>query len=161
GKPNKANYGFAWEIKDVNGHRVIGHGGAWQGFTCHISRYVDDRLTIVALTNLDAGHANPNKIVTGVAALYNTALKTPEEKPITDKEPQVTQMVKELLRDIADGKAKPGRFTEEMQKRLFPNEMQELGPALKEFGEVKSLELMERTEEGDRRNYRNRTMFPE
>jgi len=161
GKPNKANYGFAWEIKDVNGHRVIGHGGAWQGFTCHISRYVDDRLTIVALTDLDAGHANPTKIVTGVASIYNPTLKPPEEKPIADKEPQLTQMVKELLRDIADGKAKPEQFTEEMQKRLFPNEIQELGPALKEFGEVKSLELMERTEEGERRNYRYRVTFPE
>jgi len=161
GKPNKANYGFAWEIKDVNGHRVIGHGGAWQGFTCHISRYVDDRLTIVALTNLDAGHANPTKIVTGVASIYNPTLKPPEEKPIADKEPQVTEMVKELLRNIADGKAKPEQFTAEMQKRLFPSEMQELGPALKEFGDVKSLELMERTEEGERRNYRYRATFRE
>ena len=80
GKPNKAGYGFAWEMKTVNGHRLIGHGGAWQGFTCYIARYVDDRLTIVALTNLDSGHSNPNKIVSGVAAIYNPALKPPEEQ---------------------------------------------------------------------------------
>ena len=161
GKPNKAGYGFAWEMKTVNGHRLIGHGGAWQGFTCYIARYVDDRLTIVALTNLDSGHSNPDKIVTGVAAIYNPALKPPEEKPIADKEPQVTQMVKDLLRDIADGKAKPERFTDELRGKLFPGEMQELGPALKEFGEVKSLELMERTDEGGQRNYRYRATFPE
>ncbi|HKW62674.1 MAG TPA: serine hydrolase domain-containing protein [Candidatus Acidoferrum sp.] len=154
GKPNKANYGFAWEINNVNGHRVIEHGGAWQGFTTYIARYVDDRLTVVALTNLDSGHANPKKITSGVAAIYNPALKPMEEKPIEDKEPQVTQMVRDLLREIVDGKAKPERFTEEARKRLFPDEMQELGPALKEFGELKGLELMERTEEGERRNYR-------
>ncbi len=161
GKPNKANYGFGWEMKDVNGHRMIGHGGAWQGFTCYIARYVDDRLTIVALTNLDSGHANPDKIVSGVAAIYNPALKAVEEKPIADKEPQVTQMVKDLLREIVDGKAKPERFTEDMRRKLFPDEMQELGPALKEFGELKSLELMERTGEDDKRNYRYRAKFPE
>jgi CubicO group peptidase (beta-lactamase class C family) len=161
GTPNKANYGFAWEINSVNGHRVIEHGGAWQGFTTYIARYVDDRLTVVALTNLDSGHANPKKITTGVAALYNPALKPVEPKPIEDKEPQVTQMVKELLRGIADGKARPEQFTEEARKRLFPDEMQELGPALKEFGELKTLELMERTEEGERRNYRYRAKFGE
>ena len=160
GKPNKANYGFAWEINSVNGHRVIEHGGAWQGFTTYIARYVDDRLTVVALTNLDSGHSNPKKITSGVAAIYNPALKPAEQKPIEDKEPQVTQMVKDLWREIVDGRAKPERFTEEAQKQLFPDEMQELGPALKEFGELKSLELMERTEEGERRNYRYRTKFP-
>jgi len=161
GKPNKANYGFAWEINNVNGHRVIEHGGAWQGFTTYIARYVDDRLTVVALTNLDSGHSNPKKITTGVAAIYNPALKPVEAKPIEDKEPRVTQMVKDLLRGIADGKAKPEQFTEEAQKRLFPDEMQELVPALKEFGELKTLELMERTEEGERRNYKYRAKFVE
>jgi CubicO group peptidase (beta-lactamase class C family) len=161
GQPNKANYGFAWEINNVNGHRVIEHGGAWQGFTTYIARYVDDRLTVVALTNLDSGHANPKRITTGVAALYNPALRPVEQKPIEDKEPQVTQMVKELLRGIADGKAKPEQFTEAARKRLFPDEIQELGPALKEFGESKMLELIERTEEGEWRNYRYRAKFGE
>ncbi len=54
GKPNPANYGFGWRIDTVNDHKLIDHGGAWQGFTCQISRYVDDSLTIVALTNLNA-----------------------------------------------------------------------------------------------------------
>src|SRR6184192_3564162 len=123
GKPNKADYGFAWEIDSANGHRVIAHGGAWQGFTCYIARYVDDRLTVVALTNLDSGHSNPKKIVSGVATIYNPALKPAEEKPIRDKEPQVTLMVRGLLRDIADGRAKPDGFTEELQKQLFPDEI--------------------------------------
>jgi CubicO group peptidase (beta-lactamase class C family) len=160
GKPNKANYGFGWGIRDVNGHRVIAHSGAWQGFTCYIARYVDDRLAIVALTNLDAGHSRPNKIVSGVAAIYSPALKPPEEKPIPDKEPQVAQMVKDLLREIADGKAKPEQFTEEL-RRLFPEEIQGAAEALKEWGELQSLELLERKEEGERRNYRYRVMFKE
>ncbi|HKW32504.1 MAG TPA: serine hydrolase domain-containing protein [Candidatus Acidoferrum sp.] len=160
GKPNKANYGFAWEINNVSGHRVIEHGGAWQGFTTYIARYVDDRLTVVALTNLDSGHSNPKKITSGVAAIYNPALKPTEEKPIEDKEPQVTQLVRDLVREIVEGKAKPERFTEEARKRLFPEEMEELGPALKEFGELKTFELMERTEEGERRNFRYRARYP-
>jgi hypothetical protein len=52
-------------------------------------------------------------------------------------------MVRGVLRDIADGRAKPDACTEELQKQLFPDELEELGAALKEFGEVKTLELMD------------------
>jgi len=74
GKPNEGDYGFGWEISDLNGHRLIEHGGSWQGFTGHISRYVDDKLTVVVLTNLDSGHSDPEKITRHVAALYNPEL---------------------------------------------------------------------------------------
>jgi CubicO group peptidase (beta-lactamase class C family) len=68
GSPNSDHYGFGWYITTDRGHRVIGHGGAWQGFKTHISRYVDDKLTIVVLANL-AG-ADPGKISDHVAELY-------------------------------------------------------------------------------------------
>lgn len=159
GKPNKGNYGFAWVVQDVNGHRMIAHGGAWQGFTCYIARYVDDRLTVVALTNLDSEHARPSNIVSGVAAIYNPELKSPEKKPIEDKEPQVTRMLKDLLRELADGKPKPEQFTNELRREFFPSEIQEAGATVKALGELKSLELMEREEEGERRNYVYRAAF--
>ena len=77
GKPNPGNYGFAWAIDHINGHRVIEHAGAWHGFTTFIARYVDDKLTVVVLTNLDAGHSRPGTIAHTVAGLYNPALIPP------------------------------------------------------------------------------------
>lgn len=76
-------YGFGWRVTEVNSHRLLEHGGAWQGFTMHISRYVDDQLTIIVMTNLDSGHSDPGKIAHGVATLYVPALKKPE--PATTK----------------------------------------------------------------------------
>jgi CubicO group peptidase (beta-lactamase class C family) len=73
GKPNKDGYGFGWFIHDAHRHRVIEHEGAWQGFTTNISRYVDDKLTIVVLTNLAA--AAPDDITHHVAGLYVKALE--------------------------------------------------------------------------------------
>jgi uncharacterized protein (TIGR03435 family) len=72
GKPNPAHYGFGWGIDAVNGHRVIEHGGAWQGFTCDIRRYVDDHLTVVVLANL-AG-AQTDSIAQMIGGLVNPAL---------------------------------------------------------------------------------------
>lgn len=45
------NYGFGWSLDEVRGHRLIQHGGAWQGFKAHIARYVDDKLTVVLFVN--------------------------------------------------------------------------------------------------------------
>jgi hypothetical protein len=50
------------------GHRVFEPEGQWQGFETQISRYVDDNLTVVVLTNLAA--AKPDRIAHGVASIY-------------------------------------------------------------------------------------------
>jgi len=73
GEPNSGHYGFGWFIESVHGHRVIEHEGQWQGFNTNISRYVDDKLTVVVLTNLD--HCQPDEVTHGVAALYLPARK--------------------------------------------------------------------------------------
>ena len=68
GQPNKGNYGFGWFIDQRHGHRCIHHDGAWQGFETAIDRYIDDRLTVVALTNLSG--AKPGEITQHVAGMY-------------------------------------------------------------------------------------------
>ena len=68
GKPNRAGYGFGWFVESQNGHRVVEHDGRWQGFDTQISRYPDDGLTVVVLTNL--GSADAHLIADKVAAAY-------------------------------------------------------------------------------------------
>jgi CubicO group peptidase (beta-lactamase class C family) len=68
GQPNSGHYGFGWFVADKNGHHLVEHEGAWQGFETHISRYMDDKLTFVVLTNL--GGSKPNVIADHVAELY-------------------------------------------------------------------------------------------
>ena len=161
GKPNKANYGFAWSINHMNGHKVIEHGGAWQGFTTYIARYVDDRFTVVVLTNLDAGHARPRKIAHNVAGLYIPEVRSSERKPIEDKEPQVTALLRDTLQKIADGKADPEAFTPDLRAELFPERIHDLGEYLKSLGPAKSLDLVERKEEQGNRAYTYRLVHPD
>ncbi len=68
-------YGFGWSLGSVNGHRLVEHGGAWQGFKTFIARYVDDGLTVIVMMNL--GDANPGTVAHGVAAVIDPALKAP------------------------------------------------------------------------------------
>jgi CubicO group peptidase (beta-lactamase class C family) len=65
-------YGFGWALGEIHGHRIIEHGGSWQGFKSQISRYPDDKLTIILFAN--QARTNQAKIAHGVAALVNREL---------------------------------------------------------------------------------------
>jgi CubicO group peptidase (beta-lactamase class C family) len=101
GKPNSDNYGFAWEINTQNGHRLIEHSGAWQGFTCDISRYPDDSLTVVVLTNLDA--ARPDYMAHVIAGLADTPVLPQKLTAIVDSQPHVAALLASLLDRMAAG----------------------------------------------------------
>jgi CubicO group peptidase (beta-lactamase class C family) len=70
-------YGFAWRVSNENGHRLIQHDGVDSSFTTRFVRYVNDRLSIIVLTNLgeDDEAAMPRKIAASVAAIYIPGLK--------------------------------------------------------------------------------------
>jgi CubicO group peptidase (beta-lactamase class C family) len=66
-------YGFGWQLDEVRGHRLIEHGGAWQGFKAHIARYVDDRVTVVVFANL--AQANTSRMAHEIAEFYIPGLR--------------------------------------------------------------------------------------
>ena len=56
------------QLESHQGRRLVRHGGGMPGFGAQFARYVDDRLTIIILINLD--DADEDLIARGVAALY-------------------------------------------------------------------------------------------
>ena len=153
-------YGFGWAVKEINGHRVVEHGGAWQGFTTAISRYLDDRLTVVALTNLDSRHARPMDIIHEVAGLYEPALAPPPPPPsIEDLEPEVTSFFCNLLIRVGEGKADSAVFTEEARKVWFPDRIRGLQEWLGDLGQPITIDLLKRQEDAGMRSYGYRLTF--
>lgn len=67
------NYGLGFRIDSINGHPVVEHGGEVSGFTAYISRFLDDGLTVIILTNL-SGNAELGSITHHVAGMYNKKL---------------------------------------------------------------------------------------
>jgi CubicO group peptidase (beta-lactamase class C family) len=61
-------YGLGWIVKVVEGHRNIGHWGRNPGFMAEMSRFVDDRLTVIALCN--RWKADIGRLVSRIASLY-------------------------------------------------------------------------------------------
>ncbi len=56
----KANYGFGWGIVDVFDHKMIAHSGDIDGFTSNISRFINDDISIIILSNFE--HTPINRI---------------------------------------------------------------------------------------------------
>jgi CubicO group peptidase (beta-lactamase class C family) len=145
---NATDYGFGWALGQVNGHRFVHHGGAWQGFTSHIARYVDDKLTVIVLDNLAGGNAA--LIAHRVARIFNPELA---RKPINDTEPQVTASVKDLLQKLADGNADQSQFSPKFRSEFFPTQAERVSRVLKAQGPPTKLQLVERSEDDGVRGY--------
>lgn len=159
GEPNRGNYGFGWVIDEVNGHKIVEHGGYSEGFTTHIARYVDDRLTVVVLTNLGTMYASPDKIARHVAGLYEPALMLPKRKPIEDKERPVTALFRSVLEKIAKGKPDPEDFAPNPQ--MWTTDIDDWIAYLKGLGEINSVELLECKQQSGQRRYIYRVTFRE
>jgi CubicO group peptidase (beta-lactamase class C family) len=71
-------YGFAWRIRELNGHRLIQHDGVDTAFTTRIVRYVGDGLSVVVLMNIgeDEEAAMPTRMTDKVAEVYLPTPKT-------------------------------------------------------------------------------------
>jgi D-alanyl-D-alanine carboxypeptidase len=61
-------YGFGWELGSFRGRKLVHHGGGMSGFRAEFARFVDDRLTIIILMNLD--DVDKDSILYGVAGFY-------------------------------------------------------------------------------------------
>jgi len=76
-------YGFAWRIRNVNGHRLIQHDGVDTAFTTRFARYVNDGISIVVLINLgeDDEALMPTRMTDNIAAIYIPSLKSAVARP--------------------------------------------------------------------------------
>jgi D-alanyl-D-alanine carboxypeptidase len=74
GKPT--GYGFGWEVSQVNGHPLVTHNGAMNGFLSNVQRYPDDHVTVIVAVN-QSDLAESRRIASGIARLYLPALRPP------------------------------------------------------------------------------------
>jgi CubicO group peptidase (beta-lactamase class C family) len=63
-----AAYGLGWHVERGRGGRRIWHGGGLPGFTSHFVRFIDERLSVIVLSNGD--DSDMGSIADGIAQLY-------------------------------------------------------------------------------------------
>ena len=80
----KLDYAFGLVITEHKGLKNVGHGGAWAGFRAAISRFPEQKFSVICLANLDS--INPTDLCSKVADIYLADLikepvKAEKEKP--------------------------------------------------------------------------------
>ncbi len=140
-------YGFGWGMKTINGHSVIEHSGGWQGFVANISRYVDDKLTVIVLINR-AG-VSPVRITHQVAELVEPALKPAAAQPIEDKTPQIAELIRKVVQQTADNKLDKNLFAPEMWDAMKEFATPQGANRIKLLGALKKVTLLAHREKED------------
>ena len=109
------NYGLGWFLDRYHGHRLVQHSGGTPGFSSLIYRFIDDKLTIIILTN----HSDMpiDELAVDIAGICLPALKRPETK--LDSNPATTAKFKQIVSSLLDGNYDAAAFTAPM--RLFLN----------------------------------------
>ncbi|MBN1224985.1 MAG: beta-lactamase family protein [Candidatus Aminicenantes bacterium] len=64
--PYTRNYGYGWGVVTLFNRTMVGHNGDMEGFQTNISRFIDDDVCIIVLSNF--GHAPIGKIGMELAA---------------------------------------------------------------------------------------------
>ncbi len=127
------HFGYGWFIDDYRGHVEINHGGTFiTGFHANISRFVNNGLTIIILTNRVL--SDPSLIGYTIAGMYDPALRPPhmlEERP--DTNPQRSQMLRQFLSDAALGNEDSKHMTNGFRSRLSDDQRSDLATLLKEL----------------------------
>jgi D-alanyl-D-alanine carboxypeptidase len=96
-------YGFGWSIDTIRGRKCVSHSGGIHGFSTHISRFVDDKLTVIVLMNSQRSDAQP--LARQIAGHYLPGVTLGSVKPPKkDPDPELTARLKQSLFDLVENK---------------------------------------------------------
>lgn len=120
------HFGLGWFIDDYFGHRNINHGGTFiTGFEAEISRYVDEKFTIIILAN--RGQSDLYTMGMSIAGILNPALRIPHQlKPQPDLKPQRSQKLKQFLSSVSSGAVDSEQMTEGFRARFGSNQKDDI-----------------------------------
>jgi CubicO group peptidase (beta-lactamase class C family) len=82
------SYGYGFRINNLNGRNVFEHSGGIEGFSTNFRRYVDDKVSIIMLGNIEG--LDRETISTNLAAIvFNEEYKLPKNRVAIDIEPKI------------------------------------------------------------------------
>ncbi len=150
-------YGFGWDVEERGGKPLVRHGGNDFGFATQLSRFVGDDLTIIVLTNAEQAFAE--KMADDIAAIMDSNLAVPEQGPINDLEPDVTQWLVRILEDTREGRTSRESFAF-VRAGFFAETADHYAELLRPLGALPPPVLVDRKEIGDDVVYTYWLSFP-
>jgi CubicO group peptidase (beta-lactamase class C family) len=131
-------YGLGVNVANVNGHRLIGHGGEVSGFTTTNAVFPDDRAAVSVLVNLDASGAS-EKIADKLALLVFNRTDAVEEREAR---------AKRILEVLQKGSLDRSVFTEDANSYFTDEALRDFASGLAPLGAVTKVEQTSKRDRG-------------
>ncbi|MCA1624790.1 MAG: beta-lactamase family protein [Acidobacteria bacterium] len=130
-------YGFGWNVTEFRGHKLVSHGGQTAGFAANISRYVDDDLTVIVLTNLgDIGLGG--MIARGIAKIYLSNISLRVMKAESRADVKLTNLFQNALRSYLEDRLDANSFTNKSRAALTTERAKLNAKRIASYGAIKN-----------------------
>ena len=157
GKPYP--YGLGWNVADFRGRKLVSHGGQTAGFAANISRFVDDDLTVVVLTNL-GNIGLGGAIARGVAKIYLPDLSLRQMKEQSGADAEITKRLQNALRSYLSEKLDADSFADRSRAALTTESAKQTARRIASHGAIKNFVFVGGETAGDNRVFRYKVETP-
>ncbi len=139
GKPYP--YGFGWNVTEFRGHKLVSHGGQTAGFAANISRYVDDNLTVIVLTN--SGEQGLGGVIArGIAKIYIPAISLRAMNVQKNVDANITKQLQNALRSYLEDKPDASLLTDKTRAALTTDRAKLNAKRIAAYGAIKNFGLV-------------------
>ena len=136
-------YGLGWRIGDVRGHKQIAHSGQTAGFGAAIHRYVDDDVTVIALTNL--GEIGMGTLIAlDVAKQYIPQMSLRAVKTGVPVDGALAKAIETAIRGRFDSSVDESIFTATLSRSLGSQRAKNLSTRLKSYAPMNATRVVTR-----------------
>jgi CubicO group peptidase (beta-lactamase class C family) len=157
GKPS--SYGFGWNVGEFRGHKLISHTGHTAGFSAAISRYANDDLTVIVLTNLGTVGIG-GQIARGVAKIYLPEISLRQMKEQSGANSELNKRLQNALLSYLGDKLDSDSFTDRSRAVLTRESAKQTARRIAAFGAIKNFVFVGDEISGENRIYRYRVETP-
>jgi CubicO group peptidase (beta-lactamase class C family) len=147
GRLASVDYGFGWFVGTYEGRRFVQHGGGTPGFSSVIYRFLDDKLTVIVLSN--RSDRVLDHLALDIAGFYVDSLKRAERA--VDPDPGLTDRLTTITAGLLKGQHDPAAFTNPMRTFLRTATGRGLWEWFASHGELKSMTFSSVEDLGDSR----------
>jgi CubicO group peptidase (beta-lactamase class C family) len=139
GSASPMDYGYGWWIERYRGRRDVLHGGGTPGFSSAMHQFVDERTTVIILTN----HADTvlEQAALEIAGMYEPGLRYAKAK---DPDPQRMARHRLAFEGLLKERIDPVQFTRPMNLHLKSATGKSFFGWYASLGPVKSFSFLER-----------------
>lgn len=136
-------FGLGWRISDVRGHKLIGHTGQTAGFGAAIFRYVNDDVTVIALTNL--GESGMGSLIAAdVAKQYIPSMSLKAVNTVVSVDNGLSEKINEVIRGRFEGSVNDNLFSPDLGRSLLSERAKNISARLKTYSPVNTIRFIKR-----------------